>query len=73
MYGEIVIFDNGVKGMVQDIRRDDIGCILFGSDRERLKRMQGYENKRNVPVSRFLATLYRKSCQRIGCSNRRER
>lgn len=34
MYGEIVIFDNGVKGMVQDIRRDDIGCILFGSDRE---------------------------------------
>lgn len=34
MYGEIVVFDNGVKGMVQDIRRDDIGCILFGSDRE---------------------------------------
>ena len=34
MYGEIVIFDNGVKGMVQDIRRDDIGCILFGSDKE---------------------------------------
>ena len=34
MYGEIVIFDNGVKGMVQDIRRDDIGCILFGSDRD---------------------------------------
>lgn len=34
MYGEIVIFENGVKGMVQDIRREDIGCILFGSDRE---------------------------------------
>lgn len=32
MYGEIVIFDNGIKGMVQDIRRDDSGCILFGSD-----------------------------------------
>ena len=32
MYGEIVIFDTGVKGMVQDIRRDDIGCILFGRD-----------------------------------------
>ena len=29
MYGEIVVFDNGVKGMVQDIRRNDIGCILF--------------------------------------------
>ena len=34
MYGEIVVFDNGVKGMVQDIRRDEIGCILFGSDGE---------------------------------------
>ena len=32
MYGEIVIFDCGVKGMVQDIRRDEIGCILFGHD-----------------------------------------
>ena len=32
MYGEIVVFDNGVKGMVQDIRQDTIGCILFGKD-----------------------------------------
>ena len=32
MYGEIVTFENGLKGMVQDIRRDEIGCILFGSD-----------------------------------------
>lgn len=34
VYGEIVIFDSGVKGMVQDIRRDEIGCILFGRDTE---------------------------------------
>ena len=32
MYGEIVVFDNGVKGMVQDIRRNEIGVILFGRD-----------------------------------------
>ena len=32
MYGEIVIFDNGVKGMVQDIRANEIGVILFGRD-----------------------------------------
>lgn len=32
MYGEIVVFENGVKGMVQDIRRTEIGCILFGKD-----------------------------------------
>ena len=33
-YGEIVIFDCGVKGMVQDVRRDEIGIILFGRDTE---------------------------------------
>lgn len=32
MYGEIVIFENGVKGMVQDIQRDQIGCIILGRD-----------------------------------------
>lgn len=33
-YGEIVMFDCGVKGMVQDIRRNEIGIILFGRDTE---------------------------------------
>ena len=32
MYGEIVVFDTGVKGLVQDIRKTEIGCILFGKD-----------------------------------------
>ena len=32
MYGEVVVFDNGLKGMVQDIRSNSMGCILFGSD-----------------------------------------
>lgn len=31
-YGEILLFDTGLKGMVQDIRRDEIGCILFGRE-----------------------------------------
>ncbi|MCI9006816.1 MAG: F0F1 ATP synthase subunit alpha [Lachnospiraceae bacterium] len=34
MYGEILIFENGLKGMVQDIRKDEIGCILFGKETE---------------------------------------
>ena len=34
MYGEIVQFDGGVKGMVQDVRRDEVACILFGRDTE---------------------------------------
>ena len=33
-YGEIVTVENGLKGMVQDIRQNSIGCILFGDDRE---------------------------------------
>ncbi|MCM1496908.1 MAG: F0F1 ATP synthase subunit alpha [Clostridium sp.] len=33
-YGEIVLFDCGIKGMVQDIRREEIGVILFGRDTE---------------------------------------
>ncbi len=32
MYGEIVMFENGVKGMVQDVRQSEMGVILFGSD-----------------------------------------
>ena len=32
MYGEILLFDCGVQGMVQDIRPNNVGCILFGSD-----------------------------------------
>lgn len=28
-YGEILMFDNGIKGMVQELRRNETGCILF--------------------------------------------
>ncbi|WP_026508042.1 F0F1 ATP synthase subunit alpha [Butyrivibrio sp. MC2013] len=31
-YGEILTFEDGSKGMVQDIKRDHIGAILFDSD-----------------------------------------
>ena len=33
-YGEILQFSNGVKGMVQDLTPDRIGCILFGDSEE---------------------------------------
>ena len=35
MYGEVVIFENGQKAMVQDIREDEVGCIL--SDDEEIE------------------------------------
>lgn len=34
MYGEIVVFENGLKGMIQDIKSNQIGCILFGDESE---------------------------------------
>ncbi len=33
-YGEILLFASGVKGMVQDLKRGELGCILFGSEEE---------------------------------------
>lgn len=33
MYGEIVAFENGVKGMVQDIRKDEVGIVLLGQEK----------------------------------------
>ena len=29
MYGEIVTLETGLKGMVQDIKENEISCILF--------------------------------------------
>ncbi|MBO5994819.1 MAG: F0F1 ATP synthase subunit alpha [Firmicutes bacterium] len=33
-YGEILVFKGGARGMVQDIRENEIGCILFDGDEE---------------------------------------
>ena len=33
-YGEILVFASGVKGMVQDLRRGELSCILFGDSEE---------------------------------------
>ncbi|MCH5201946.1 MAG: F0F1 ATP synthase subunit alpha [Oscillospiraceae bacterium] len=52
MYGEIVVFENGAKGMVQDIKESDIGVILFDKDkgiREGVKVTRTHK-KAGVPV-----------------------
>ncbi len=33
-YGEVVEFANGVHGMVQDLRKDSVGVVLFGAQRD---------------------------------------
>ncbi len=32
VYGEIVLFETGEKGMVQDLRHEETGIVLFGDD-----------------------------------------
>ena len=51
-YGEIILFDTGLKGMVQDIRRDEIGCILFGREGEVKEgtRVVRTEKRAGIPV-----------------------
>ena len=33
-YGEIVLFECGIKGMVLDLRESEVGCVVFGDDSE---------------------------------------
>lgn len=33
-YGEILLFSSGIRGMVLDLRRDEVGCILFGDEED---------------------------------------
>ena len=52
-YGEILLFECGIKGMVLDLQEDEIGCVIFGDESEivegstvqRTKKMAG------IPVS----------------------
>lgn len=68
MYGEIVQFDSGIKGMVQDIKRGSVGCILFGLDSEihagsRVKRTH---KKAGVPVGdAFIGRVVNALCEPI--------
>ena len=52
MYGEIVIFENGIRGMVQDIKRDQVGVIILGKDTEIKEgtKVSRTKKKAGVPV-----------------------
>lgn len=60
MYGEIVVFENGVKAMVQDIKFNSVGCILFGHDSEvhAGSKVRRTRKKAGVPVgSAFIGRI----------------
>ena len=50
VYGEIVTFECGVKGMVQDIRRNETGVIIFGHDTEVSEGSKVYRTKKKAGV-----------------------
>ena len=53
VYGEIVLFESGVRGMVQDLRKGEIGIVLFGDDEEITEGSVVRRTKRaaGIPVS----------------------
>ncbi len=51
MYGEILIFENGMKAMVQDIRVDEVGCIIFGPDTDICEGMKAVRTQRMAGIS----------------------
>ena len=59
-YGEIVLFDCGVKGMVQDIRADGTnGIVLFGDDSEIFEGSRVVRTKRTAGIPISMKTLGR--------------
>ncbi len=62
MYGEIVVLTAALRGMVQDVKRTTIGCIIFGNDNESTKAPRFAEHIRMpvVPVG-GRSFLYRKN------------
>ncbi len=50
MYGEILAFENGLKGMVQNIKENEIGCILFGRDTDIKEGDKVYRTKKKAGV-----------------------
>ena len=52
-YGEIIIFENGQKALVQDIQKETVGCMIFGKDDEIFEGDKVYRSGKTagVPVS----------------------
>lgn len=50
MYGEIITLENGLKGMVQDIKQNEISCILFGDDSEVTQGTKAARTKRRAGI-----------------------
>ncbi len=50
VYGEILVFESGVKGMVQDLRPDSVGIILFGDEGTIMEGMRVRRTKKTAGI-----------------------
>ena len=52
-YGEILLFECGIKGMVLDLQEDEIGCVIFGDESEIVEgsTVQRTRKMAGIPVS----------------------
>ena len=49
-YGEVLIFANGIKGMILDIQKDELGCIIFGDDEPIYEGSKVYRSKKTAGI-----------------------
>ena len=50
VYGEVVVFDDGTRGMVQNIEVDQVGCILFGRDQNIREGMRAVRTSKRASI-----------------------
>ncbi len=50
VYGEIVVFESGVKGMIQDLQPTQVGIILFGDESEVCEGSVVYRTKKEAGI-----------------------
>ncbi len=50
VYGEVVVFDDGTRGMVQNIEVDQIGCILFGREQAIREGMRAVRTRKSASI-----------------------
>ncbi len=50
MYGEIIEFETGTKGMVQNIEKSTVGCILLGNDNNLKEGSKAVRTKRKAGI-----------------------
>ena len=49
-YGEVIVFDDGTRGMVQNIETEQIGCILFGREQAIREGMRAVRTRKRASI-----------------------